>query len=53
MMMVAALCYFDGKPIRNEYLVVNGGKLAGVGAHSYSAGDATKGSEEAARFKKG
>jgi formate dehydrogenase len=25
--------------------------LAGVGAHSYSEGDATGGSEEAARFK--
>ena len=28
-----------------------GGKLAGTGAQSYSAGDATGGSEEAARFK--
>jgi formate dehydrogenase len=45
-------CYFDAKPIRNEYLVVDGGKLAGVGAHSYSAGNATKGSEEAAKFKR-
>ena len=35
--------------IRDEYLIVAGGKLAG--AHSYSAGDATGGSEEAARFK--
>jgi len=31
--------------------VVNEGKLAGVGAHSYSEGDATGGSEEAAKFK--
>jgi formate dehydrogenase len=44
--------YFAGKPIRTEYLVVDKGKLAGVGAHSYTAGDATKGSEEAAKFKK-
>lgn len=44
-------CYFEGRPIRDEYLIVAGGKLAGVGAHSYSAGDATGGSEEAARFK--
>jgi formate dehydrogenase len=29
-------CYFDSKPIRNEYLIVDGGKLAGAGAHSYS-----------------
>jgi formate dehydrogenase len=44
-------CWFEGKPIREEYLIVDGGKLAGAGAHSYSAGDATRGSEEAARFK--
>ena len=44
-------CFFDKKPIRNEYLVVRDGKLAGVGAHSYSEGNATKGSEEAAKFK--
>ena len=44
--------YFAGKPIRQEYLVVDKGKLAGVGAHSYTAGDATKGSEEAAKFNK-
>jgi len=44
--------YFAGKPIREEYLIVDKGKLAGAGAHSYSAGDATKGSEEAARYKK-
>jgi formate dehydrogenase len=44
-------CWFSGRPIRNEYLIVQGGKLAGAGAHSYSAGNATKGSEEAARFK--
>jgi len=30
---------------------VHGGTLAGVGAHSYSAGNATGGSEEAVRFK--
>ena len=40
-----------GPPIRDEYLIVDGGRLAGAGAHSYSAGDATGGSEEAARFK--
>ena len=46
-------CWLEGRPIRNEYLIVDKGKLAGAGAHSYSAGDATGGSEEAARFKKG
>jgi formate dehydrogenase len=44
-------CWFDGRPIREEYLIVDGGKLAGAGAHSYSEGDATGGSEEAERFK--
>ena len=45
-------CWFAGEPIREEYLIVDGGRLAGTGAHSYSAGDATGGSAEAARFKK-
>ncbi len=45
-------CWFDGKPIRDEYLIVHGGKLAGVGAHSYSGGNTTGGSEEAVNFKK-
>jgi len=45
-------CWLDGRPIRDEYLIVNAGKLAGAGAHSYSAGDATGGSQDAARFKK-
>lgn len=44
-------CFFDGRPIRDEYLIVQGGRLAGAGAHSYSEGDATKGSEEAERFQ--
>ena len=44
-------CYFAGRPIREEYLIVDGGRLAGAGAHSYSEGNATGGSEEAARFK--
>ena len=43
-------CWFDGRPIRDEYLIVQGGHLAGTGAHSYSEGDTTGGSEEAARF---
>jgi formate dehydrogenase len=43
-------CFLEGRPIRDEYLIVEGGRLAGAGAHSYSEGDATRGSEEAARF---
>jgi len=45
-------CWFDGRPIREEYLIVDRGELAGAGAHSYSAGDATGGSEEAERFSR-
>src|SRR6218665_259596 len=45
-------CYFENRPIRDEYLIVQDGKLAGVGAHSYSAGNAREGWEEAARFRK-
>jgi formate dehydrogenase len=44
-------CWFEDRRIRDEYLIVDAGKLAGTGAHSYSAGDATGGSEEAARFR--
>ena len=43
-------CWLDGRPIRDEYLIVQGGSLAGTGAQSYTEGDATGGSEEAARF---
>ena len=44
-------CWFSGRAIRDKYLIVDGGQLAGVGAHSYSAGNVTGGSDEAARFK--
>jgi formate dehydrogenase len=33
-------CWFDGRPIRDEYLIVEGGKLAGTGARSYPVGGA-------------
>jgi formate dehydrogenase len=29
-------CFFEGRSIREEYLIVDGGKLAGAGAHSYT-----------------
>jgi formate dehydrogenase len=45
-------CWFERRPIREEYLIVDGGKLAGAGAHSYSPGNATGGSEEAAKFNR-
>ncbi|MGC4987516.1 NAD-dependent formate dehydrogenase [Streptomyces sp. DT193] len=32
-------CWFAGRPIRDEYLIVDGGALAGTGAHSYSVNE--------------
>ena len=43
-------CFLEGRPIREEYLIVQGGHLAGAGAHSYSEGDTTDGAEEAEKF---
>jgi formate dehydrogenase len=34
-------CYFESRPIREEYLIVDSGRLAGAGAHSYTPGNAT------------
>lgn len=45
-------CHFEGRAIRDEYLIVQDGRLAGTGAHSYSKGNATGGSDEAAKFEK-
>ena len=45
-------CFFEGSEIRNQYLIVKDGQLAGMGAHSYSKGSATGGSEEAAKYQK-
>jgi formate dehydrogenase len=45
-------CWFDGRAIREEYLIVDGGSLAGAGAHSYSAGDTTGGAEAVASDSK-
>ena len=45
-------CFFDGSPIRDPYLIVKDGELAGMGAHSYSKGTATGGSEEAVNYQR-
>jgi len=45
-------CHFENKPIRNEYLIVKGGGLAGAGAHAYKEGNATDGSGDAAKYQK-
>ena len=50
--MVMPISFFEKKEIRNQYLIVKDGELAGMGAHSYSKGSATGGSEEAAKYKK-
>lgn len=44
-------CWFEGRPIRNEYLIVDGGKLAGTGAHSYNAGNPTRAALRMRRIK--
>ena len=44
-------CWFENRPIREEYLIVQSGSLAGTGAHSYSAGNTTEGSDQASKFK--
>ncbi|STX29372.1 NAD+-dependent formate dehydrogenase [Legionella beliardensis] len=36
-------CWFANRPIRTDYLVVSNGELAGIGAHSYTAGKVTVG----------
>ena len=46
-------CWFEGRPIREEYLIVDEGHLAGAGAHSYSTGNATSGWEEATKYRAG
>ena len=42
---------FAGEKQRDEYTIVSNGGLAGVGAHSYTEGSSTGGSEEAAEYK--
>lgn len=39
-------CWLEGRPIRDVYLIVDKGKLAGTGARSYTLGNATVGAEE-------
>jgi formate dehydrogenase len=46
-------CWFAGRPIRDEYLIVEGGSLAGAGAHSYSAGETSRNAEQGARLEAG
>ena len=43
---------FSRKQVRKEYTIVRNGELAGTGKHSYTKGNATGGSKEAARYKK-
>ena len=46
-------CWFDGRPIREEYLIADGGRLAGAGAHAYSVGAAAGSSDKASDVKDG
>lgn len=45
-------CWLENRQIRDDYLIVDRGSLAGAGAHSYSEGDATSGAGEASRFQR-
>jgi formate dehydrogenase len=44
-------CWLEGRPIRDEYLIMDRGRLAGTGARSYTTGDTTAGLEQAARLR--
>ncbi len=44
-------CWFENKPIRNEYLIVQNGHLAGTGSHSYTEGNTTEGAEKKQEFE--
>ena len=46
-------CFFAERPIRGEYLIVEGGTLAGAGAHSYSAGETSDNAEEGSQAEPG
>ena len=46
-------CWFAERPIRDEYLIVEGGRLAGAGAHSYSARETSRNAEEGAQTEPG
>ncbi len=46
-------CFFAERPIRGEYLIVEGGRLAGAGAHSYSAGETSDNAEEGSQAEPG
>jgi hypothetical protein len=39
---LSSSCGSDGRPIRDEYLIVEGGKLAGTGARSYMVRETPK-----------
>ncbi|HYN91950.1 MAG TPA: NAD-dependent formate dehydrogenase [Thermoleophilaceae bacterium] len=46
-------CWFAERPIRDEYLIVEGGRLAGAGAHSYSARETSRNAEEGTQAEPG
>ena len=50
--MKKSCAYLQSRFAQEQYLIVKDGQLAGMGAHSYSKGSATGGSEEAAEYKK-
>jgi formate dehydrogenase len=45
-------CWLEGRPIRDVYLIVDRGRLAGTGAQSYDTGDTVAGADGAAGQRK-
>jgi formate dehydrogenase len=45
-------CWLEGRPIRDEYLIVDRGRLAGTGARSYNAVGTTGADQVAAQRKR-
>ena len=45
--------YLDGKPIVDAYYIVKDGRLAGAGAHAYTSGNVTGGSDQVSHFLAG
>lgn len=44
-------CWFQNKPIRDEYLIVQNGRLAGTGSRSYTEGNTTGGAEQKVKLE--
>ena len=46
-------CWSAERPVRDEYLIVAGGRLAGAGAHFYSARETSRNAEQGTQAEPG